>query len=76
MFARFLRLRSDQAGSVTVDWVAMTAAVVSLAAVGVTMVDNGVGAVNDKTQSKLEGKAATSETDAAPQDDATQSDDT
>lgn len=67
MLSAFKKFKKDEAGAVTVDWVVLTAAVVSLATALVVELRGGSADVTDRTENFLStqepGSFGSSETD-------------
>ena len=53
----FKRIKNDESGAVTVDWVVLTAAIVGLGAVAYPLVKTGVSTKATEVQTKLQTTA-------------------
>lgn len=59
MFNKLLRFTRDENGAVTVDWVVLTAAVVALAGVAFTSIQEASGGIGNSTGEYLSNKQVT-----------------
>jgi Flp pilus assembly pilin Flp len=54
LFKLFNKFRSDESGAVTVDWVVLTAAIVGLGVIVITVVGDSIESVADQMAEKIE----------------------
>jgi Flp pilus assembly pilin Flp len=54
LFKLFNKFRNDESGAVTVDWVVLTAAIVGLGVIVITVVGDSIESVADQMAEKIE----------------------
>lgn len=54
LFKLFNKFRNDESGAVTVDWVVLTAAIVGLGVIVITVVGDSIETVADQMAEKIE----------------------